>query len=95
MLDPLVAKTISIGLGLMFLAAAFHKFSDNAQFRVTLLEYQLLPESLVPAFSRIVPIVELLLGGSWFDGDFYQRGLDSHCQCGVAGSLCRCDWRQS
>lgn len=65
MLDPLIVKAISISLGLMFLLAAYHKLSNAAEFRVTLLEYQLLPESLVSAASRIIPIVEILLGGSW------------------------------
>ena len=82
MLDPLIAKTISTGLGLMFLVAAFHKFSDGAQFRVTLLEYELLPEVLVTPFSRIVPIAELLLGGSWLMG-FYQQSLTAICSAAL------------
>lgn len=65
MLDPLIVKALSIGLGLMFLCAAWHKLSDVAAFRVTLLEYQLLPESLATPASRIIPIVEILLGSSW------------------------------
>jgi len=65
MLDPLIVKAISIGLGLMFLLAAYHKLANGAAFRVTLLEYQLLPEWLVSSASRIIPIVEILLGGSW------------------------------
>lgn len=74
MLDPLIVKTISIGLGLMFLFAAFHKLSEGSQFRVTLLEYQLLPEWLVSPASRIVPIFELLLGGGWLLS-FYLQSL--------------------
>ena len=74
MLDPLITKVISIGLGGMFLFAAYHKLVDGPQFRVTLLEYQLLPESTVGAVSRIVPIIEILLGGSWLVG-WYAQGL--------------------
>lgn len=74
LLDPLIVKAISIGLGLMFLLAAYHKLSEGPQFRVTLLEYQLLPEGLVAPLSRIIPIVEILLGGSWLLS-FYQQGL--------------------
>jgi len=74
MLDPLIVKTISIGLGLMFLLAAYHKLSEGPQFQVTLLEYQLLPESLIAPISRIIPIVEILLGSSWLLS-FYQQGL--------------------
>ncbi len=65
MLDPLIVKAISIGLGLMFLLASYHKLSNRVEFRVTLLEYQLLPEGLVSPVSLIIPIVELLLGVSW------------------------------
>lgn len=65
MLDPLITKAISIGLGLMFLLAAYHKLANGAEFRVTLLEYQLLPEWLVSPASRIIPVVEILLGCSW------------------------------
>ncbi len=65
MLDPLIVKAISIGLGLMFLLAAYHKLSNGADFRVTLLEYQLLPHWLAMPASRIIPVFEILLGGSW------------------------------
>lgn len=65
MLDPLIIKAISIGLGLMFLLAAYHKLSSGAEFRVTLLEYQLLPEWLISPASRIIPMTEILLGCSW------------------------------
>lgn len=65
MLDPLIGKAISIGLGLMFLAAAFHKLSDGEQFRLSLLGYQLLPEALIAPAARVIPIIEILLGGSW------------------------------
>jgi hypothetical protein len=82
MLDPVVVKTIATGLGLMFLIASVHKFSDNAQFRVTLLEYQLLPERFVAPFSRIVPIGELLLGASWLVG-FNQQVLTAVASAGL------------
>jgi len=74
MLDPLILKAISIGLGLMFLLAGFHKLSDGAKFRITLLEYQVMPDSLVGPASRIIPIIEILLGGAWLFG-WYQAGL--------------------
>lgn len=70
LLDPLIVKAISIGLGLMFVVTAYHKLSEAAHFRVTLLEYQVIPETLVPPASRVIPIVELLLGGAWLLGDY-------------------------
>jgi hypothetical protein len=72
MLDPLIVEVISIGLGLMFLVAAFHKLNDSTQFRLTLIEYQLLPGPLVPLVSRIIPVVEIVLGGSWIFSFFDQ-----------------------
>jgi hypothetical protein len=67
-MDPLVVKTVAIGLGLMFLAAAWHKAGDRAQFRVTLLEYQVLPQALVAPAAIIVPLFEAALGVSWLAG---------------------------
>lgn len=73
-LDPLILKVISIGLGLMFLFAAYHKLSDTANFRVTLLEYQVMPDLLVSPASRIIPLLELFLGGCWLLS-VYLQGL--------------------
>jgi len=67
-MDPLVVKTVAIGLGLMFLAAAWHKASDRAQFRVTLLEYQVLPQALVAPAAIMVALFEAALGLSWLAG---------------------------
>jgi uncharacterized membrane protein YkgB len=84
MLDPLIVEAISIGLGLMFIVAAYHKLNDNTQFRVTLIEYQLLPEALVKPASRIIPIVEMLLGGSWLFS-FYQSSVTAIASCTLLG----------
>jgi len=67
-MDPLVVKTVAIGLGLMFLAAAWHKASDRAQFRVTLLEYQVLPQALVVPAAIALPLLEAALGLGWLAG---------------------------
>ena len=74
MLDPLIAKAISVGMGVMFLVAAYHKLAEGPSFRVTLLEYQLLPEVLVSPMSRLLPLLELLLGASWLLA-FYQQSI--------------------
>ena len=68
MMDPLVVKTVAIGLGLMFLAAAWHKASDREHFHVTLLEYQVLPEALVAPAVMLIPLFEAVLGVSWLAG---------------------------
>lgn len=74
MLDPLIVKASSIGLGLMFLIAAYHKLAEGPEFRATLYDYQVLPAALVPLAARVIPVVELLLGGSWFVS-YYQPTL--------------------
>ena len=84
MLDPLILKALSIGLGLMFLLAGYHKLSAGAQFRITLLEYQVIPEGLVAPTSRIIPVVEILLGGAWLFG-WYQAGLTAVASAGLLG----------
>lgn len=73
-LDPLILKAISIGLGLMFVVAAWHKLTDAAGFRVTLLEYQVMPEALVAPASRMIPVLELALGAAWLLG-WHASGL--------------------
>lgn len=85
MLDPLIPKAISIGLGLMFLVAAYHKLSDGAQFRVTLLEYQLLPDAMVASTSKIIPLIEILLGGSWLLS-YYGQGLTAIASVALLGA---------
>lgn len=84
MLDPLIIKAISIGLGLMFLLAAYHKLKNGAEFRVTLLEYQLLPEWVVSPVSRIIPTVEILLGGSWLLS-WYGQGMVAIASASLLG----------
>jgi len=84
MLDPLIIKAISIGLGLMFLFAAYHKLSAGPQFRITLLEYQVIPEALVAPASRIIPVIEILLGGSWLLA-YYQQGLTAIASAALLG----------
>lgn len=74
MLDPLIIKAFSIGFGVLFLAAGLHKIVALHEFRATLSDYQLLPESLLPMITRVVPVVEVLLGGSWF-ASYYQQQL--------------------
>ena len=84
MLDPLIIKVISIGLGLMFLLAGYHKLADGAAFRITLLEYQVLPDGLVAPASRIVPVFEILLGAAWLFA-WYAGGVTAVASAGLLG----------
>jgi len=84
MLDPLIVKAISVGLGLMFLLAGYHKLADAAAFRITVLEYQVLPGSLVSPATRLIPLVELLLGGAWLFG-WYGGAITATASAGLLG----------
>lgn len=66
MLDPLIGKTIALGLGLLFALAAAHKFSTMESFAGVLADYQLLPIALVVPATWIVAILELALSLGWF-----------------------------
>jgi hypothetical protein len=83
-LDPLILKTIAVGLGLMFVIAARHKLADGAGFRITLLEYQVMPEALVSPASRVVPAIELVLGAAWLLGA-YGGGLTAVASAALLG----------
>ncbi len=57
-LDPAVADVIAAALALLLGRAAFDKFSDLARFRGILDAYAVLPASLVPLMTYLVPVVE-------------------------------------
>ncbi len=58
-LDPLLHLVITASLVLLFMTAARHKFRAGARFAGTLGAYGLLPDSLVGAFARGLPVLEL------------------------------------
>ena len=63
--DPLIIRVISVCFALLFLIAAVHKLAGAARFRAVLADYQLLPDALVPPMTRVVAVIELLLGLGW------------------------------
>ena len=65
MLDPLILKLVSIGLGLLLLLAAVHKLTALPKFRATLTAYEIMPGAMIAPASILVPIVEALLGAAW------------------------------
>ena len=58
MIDPVIELSLRLGLALLFAAAAWHKASDRARFGATVRAYQLLPSWLVPALTRLLPLME-------------------------------------
>lgn len=71
MMDPLVEMIVTTGLGILFLLAAMHKLAGIPVFEAALSDYQLIPVSLVPFVSRVIPGLELALGLGWLLS--YQR----------------------
>ena len=65
MMDPLLLQIISLGLALLFLIAAAHKFSNRVLFRASFEAYEIVPTSLSGLVARIIPSLELLLGVGW------------------------------
>jgi hypothetical protein len=68
MIDPFIVKAVSIVLGLMLLAAAWHKLSSLPAFTTVLFDYHLLPSFLVSFMALVIPAVEILLGAGWLTG---------------------------
>ena len=65
MIDPLILQTIELGMALLLLSAAWHKFRSLQYFRDSLRDYALLPEwALLPA-SILLPATESVLGLCW------------------------------
>ncbi|MDB5049623.1 MAG: putative rane protein [Fibrobacteres bacterium] len=58
----MVRTVLRIGLGLMFLVAAWPKFSSPKGFAILVAQYQFLPHFLVNAFSLWLPAFEITVG---------------------------------
>jgi hypothetical protein len=59
---PMLRTVIRLGLGCMFLIAAYPKFSDPKGFATLVAQYQLLPAFAVDAFSIWLPAFEITVG---------------------------------
>lgn len=62
MIDPLIIKTVSVALGCLLIAAAWHKLASRQEFAAIVEDYHLAPAFLAPAIARILPPVEIILG---------------------------------
>lgn len=82
MIDPVFAKLIGIGLGLLLAAAAWHKWSSFERFVAVLRDYDLLPPSLTRPVAGGVVFMEAALAIGWFTGF-----LNSWVAVGTAGML--------
>ena len=57
-LDPLAVAIAAAVLVLVFVRGLWHKLAEHGVFRVTLAEYGLLPERLVPSAALVITIAE-------------------------------------
>jgi len=60
-MDPAVDVALRTALALLWLAAAGHKLRSLGRFRVTLADYRLVPERLVPIAVVVVVAVEVTI----------------------------------
>jgi hypothetical protein len=65
--DPAVATLAALAIALLFASAGLGKLRDAMRFRATLDAYRVLPAALVPAASRALPCVELMLAAALID----------------------------
>lgn len=59
--DPVVAYVTALSLASLLLGAAMHKFKHPREFVAVLSSYGLLPDALLPAAVRAIPLCELAL----------------------------------
>jgi len=69
-----VASWMRLGLGLMFLTAAWPKLQDPAGFALLVTQYQILPHFLVNAFSLWLPGMEITTGLALLFTPFEKEG---------------------
>jgi hypothetical protein len=60
--DPITVGTLVGALALVMFAAAWHKFAEPDEFAGALGAYRLLPQALVPAVARLLPLADAALG---------------------------------
>ncbi|MBI1905518.1 MAG: methylamine utilization protein MauE [Rhodocyclales bacterium] len=58
-IDPVLARVCGAAMSVIFLIAAWHKLRDASAFQDAVANYRILPESLVPAFARLLPWLEV------------------------------------
>ena len=61
-IDPVIPVTCSLILSYVFVLASIHKWQNLEEFKNTLINYQVLPESLPVVFVYSIPAIELLCG---------------------------------
>lgn len=60
--SPMIRSSLRIGLGVMFLTAAWPKFQDPKSFAILVAQYQMLPGALVNLFALWLSSFEIVVG---------------------------------
>ncbi len=58
--DPTFLYVTKLAVGIVFIVGALQKLQDIEVFEMAVETYDLLPDFLVPGFSRIMPVAELI-----------------------------------
>ncbi|MCC5887399.1 MAG: methylamine utilization protein MauE [Gammaproteobacteria bacterium] len=61
MIDPVLQQVLGMALALLFLHAAWHKWTAGLRFEAQLAEYRMLPEAAVPGAARTLMVLEALV----------------------------------
>jgi uncharacterized membrane protein YphA (DoxX/SURF4 family) len=62
MIAALIEPVLSVGLGLVFLAAAIPKLRNPRRFTLAVIEYRVLPPDLSRRYAAVIPPLELAVG---------------------------------
>ncbi|WP_199917014.1 MauE/DoxX family redox-associated membrane protein [Parazoarcus communis] len=61
-IDPVLARACGAALAVILIVGAWQKLRDLVVFEASVELYRLLPESLVPLFARLFPVLEAMAG---------------------------------
>lgn len=61
-IDPVLARACGAALAVILIVGAWQKLRDLAVFEASVELYRLLPETLVPLFARLFPVLEAMAG---------------------------------
>lgn len=61
-IDPVLARACGAALAVILIVGAWQKLRDMAVFEASVELYRLLPETLVPVFARLFPVLEAMAG---------------------------------
>ena len=60
-MDPVFSNVIAIGLSVLFASAALHKYQDTERFSQILQGYRVIPATMLPIGSVVIPTIEIFL----------------------------------